>query len=216
MLEATATANNTNALRMAFINYKNSMDRIAGPNVTNYISHDEFASEHELHVQQSYRIFDSIANFGSNKSIMATRQQLMKDISSSYETYKTMNDGRNPLAGVEMYVSSCFVSLPKHCLLTLVCSFLYDWNYMNIKIFLSRPRCFGVLYHSLDHRCNLFSESVPCHLGTFIPYIHRRFPILMYHCNHQGTANQGIMYQTLQYVAHCNECGSGFWIVTHE
>ena len=105
MLEATATANNTNALRMAFMNYKNSMDRVAGPNVTNYISHDEFKSEHELHVQHSYRVFDSIANFGSNKSILATRQQLIQDLSSSYETYKTMNDGRNPLAGVEMYVS---------------------------------------------------------------------------------------------------------------
>ena len=105
MLDATATANNTNALRMAFMNYKNSMDRIAGPNVTNYISHDEFTSEHDLHVQQSFRVFDSIANFGSTKSIRATREQLINDITSSYETYKTMNDGRNPLAGVEMYVS---------------------------------------------------------------------------------------------------------------
>ena len=104
MLEATATANNTNALRMAFMNYKASMDRIAGPNVTNYIAPEEFTSEHELHVQHSSRIFDSIANFGSNKRIQATRQQLLSDISSSYETYKTMNDGRNPLAGVEMYV----------------------------------------------------------------------------------------------------------------
>ena len=104
MLEATASANNTNAVRKAISHYKSTMNRIAGPNASNYVSQDEFTQEHELHQSKSLDIFDSMANFGSQKNILVCREQLLQDMISSYETYKTMNDSRNPLSGVEMYV----------------------------------------------------------------------------------------------------------------
>jgi atlastin len=109
MLEATASANNTNAVRKALTHYKSTMNRIAGPNVSHFVSQDEFAQEHNLHQSKSLHIFDSMANFGSQKQILSCREQLVQDLSSAFETYKTMNDGRNPLAGVEMYVPESLI-----------------------------------------------------------------------------------------------------------
>lgn len=103
MLEATAMANNTNALRSAITTYTSYMNRIAGPNATNYMKQEEFQMEHERSVQRSIQLFHNMANFGSKKKIQVTREQLIRDISSSFETYKAMNDSRNPLAGVEVY-----------------------------------------------------------------------------------------------------------------
>jgi atlastin len=104
MLEATASANNTNATRLALTHYKTSMNRIAGTNVSNYTSNDELMMEHEQYVQKSLSIFDTMANFGSKKKIQMAREQVVQDIRTLYETYKTLNDSRNPLSGVEMYV----------------------------------------------------------------------------------------------------------------
>lgn len=109
MLEATASANNTNAVRKALMHYKSTMNRIAGPNVSHYVNHDEFTEEHDRNHSKSLDIFDSMANFGSQKNILACREHLVQDLSSAFETYKTMNDSRNPLAGVEVYVSESLI-----------------------------------------------------------------------------------------------------------
>jgi atlastin len=105
MLEATASANNTNAVRKAMSHYKSTMNRIAGPNASHYVRQEEFVQEHDLHLSKSLDLFDSMANFGSQKKISACREQLLQDLSSAFDTYKTMNDSRNPLSGVEVYVS---------------------------------------------------------------------------------------------------------------
>jgi atlastin len=50
------------------------------------------------------QVFNSIANFGSKKSIEAARQQLLDQVASGWEIYESLNKGRNPLAGIETYV----------------------------------------------------------------------------------------------------------------
>jgi hypothetical protein len=98
--------------------------------VSHYVNRDEFIYEHEMNVASSLHIFDTMANFGSSKSIRSMREQLQQDVSSTYETYKTMNDGRNPLAGVEMYVGKAFVS------------YFCSSNYLNNNRLLFALACF--------------------------------------------------------------------------
>ena len=102
MLEATAAANNTNALNLAIKAYKERMDRVAGPQCSNYVRTEELAEEHKQNVTRSLEVFASIANFGSKRSIDQSKRDLMQKIGSDYEVYAKLNDGRNPLLGMEM------------------------------------------------------------------------------------------------------------------
>ena len=102
MLEATASANNTNAVNMAINLYKDTMNRIAGPKCSNYVRSPELEDDHTLLMAKSLRLFDSIANFGSKQSISGARQTVIDQIQDDYEVYKSLNEGRNPLAGLEV------------------------------------------------------------------------------------------------------------------
>ena len=104
LLEATASANNTNAVHMAVANYKEAMDHISGPHCSNYIRPEELKDEHKLTVAKSLEVFDSIATFGGQKSIDEAREKLMQQLGSAFEVYESLNNGRNPLAGLETYV----------------------------------------------------------------------------------------------------------------
>lgn len=102
MLEATAMANNTNAVHMAVAAYKENMNRVAGPHCENYIRVEDLQAEHAKCKQESIAKFASIANFGSERSIEVARDELLGEITSSLEIYESLNESRNPLAGVEM------------------------------------------------------------------------------------------------------------------
>ena len=102
MLEATAKANNTNALHMAVTNYKENMNRVAGPHCSNYIRVEELKEEHAKWKRASVAVFNSMANFGNAKGIDAARGELLDEMSSAWEFYESLNEGRNPLAGFEV------------------------------------------------------------------------------------------------------------------
>ena len=104
MLEATASANNTNAIHMATTRYKEIMDRISGPHCSNYIRPEELKDEHKQALWESLQVFDSIANFGSKTSIEKARTEVVQETATNFEMYDSLNKSRNPLAGLETYV----------------------------------------------------------------------------------------------------------------
>jgi atlastin len=101
MLEATASANNTNAVNMAINQYKDTMNRIAGPKCSNYIRADQLKDDHKLLFAKSLDLFDSIATFGRKESISGARNTVIDQINDDFQVYQSLNAGRNPLAGME-------------------------------------------------------------------------------------------------------------------
>jgi atlastin len=104
MLEATAAANNTNAVNMAINEYKEFMNRIAGPKCSSFIRSQELKDDHKQLMARSMERFDSIANFGSKTQIQGARQRVIDQIHDDFEVFMSLNEGRNPLAGLELYV----------------------------------------------------------------------------------------------------------------
>mmetsp|Transcript_2805 Transcript_2805/g.7530 ORF Transcript_2805/g.7530 Transcript_2805/m.7530 type:complete len:617 (-) Transcript_2805:148-1998(-) len=104
MLEATASANNANATNLAITEYKEYMNRISGPNCSNYIRPKELEDDHRELMMQSLRTFDSMATFGSTRSIEEARRSVLDMIANEFQVYSSLNEGRNPLAGLETYV----------------------------------------------------------------------------------------------------------------
>lgn len=104
MLEATANANNTNAVHIGTTKYKDGMDRIAGPSCSSYVSPEELKADHARIRQESLQAFETMANFGSKKNIDAAREELQAEIESFFTYYDSLNESRNPLAGFELYV----------------------------------------------------------------------------------------------------------------
>lgn len=102
MLEATAAANNTNATNLAIKSYEQHMDRIAGPQCSNYMKSEELKEDHRRYFHEAMEVFESVANFGSKKTIEKSKRDLMDRIDREYETYQKLNESRNPLLGLEL------------------------------------------------------------------------------------------------------------------
>lgn len=105
MLEATATANNQNAVNLAIAKYKDTMSRIAGPKCSNYVRPKELKDDHTMMMAKALQLFDSMATFGSKKAIDGARKTVIDQIHYDFEVYTSLNDARNPLAGLEVYVT---------------------------------------------------------------------------------------------------------------
>ncbi len=101
MLEATASANNTNATSISIRKYKEGMDFLAGANCTDYLSPGELEQSHRNLFGDCVSMFDSIANFGNSKAIEEARNEVLKSIDDSFEMYSKLNESRNPLLGFE-------------------------------------------------------------------------------------------------------------------
>ena len=101
MLEATASANNSNATSLAIRKYKDSMDHIVGARVSDYVAPTEVEAVHRAMFAECLEVFDGIATFGSLKGIEDARAEVVKVVNESFEMYTKLNDGRNPLLGFE-------------------------------------------------------------------------------------------------------------------
>lgn len=101
MLEATASANNQNAVNMAIAHYKDTMSRIAGPRCSNYVRPQELQEDHKMLFAKALETFDTMATFGSKKAIEGARKTVIDQIQDDFETYQSLNESRNPLAGLE-------------------------------------------------------------------------------------------------------------------
>ncbi|KAL3904482.1 MAG: hypothetical protein SGILL_010052 [Bacillariaceae sp.] len=123
MLEATATANNTNAVNLAIAQYKDFMNRISGPNCNNYIRPGELQDDHRLLMNKSLALFDSIATFGSKKAIDGARQTVIDQVNDELAVYSSLNESRNPLAGLETYALPLTIAFVAYILGTIA-----DWT----------------------------------------------------------------------------------------
>jgi atlastin len=101
LLDATAKANNHNAVYLGMTEYKERMDRIAGPYCSNYIKPEVLEEDHRLVMEQCVDLFESVASFGNQRGILEAREKLIAQVSDSYVVYTKLNEGRNPLAGFE-------------------------------------------------------------------------------------------------------------------
>lgn len=104
MLDATTYANNTNAINLSIKEYKEKMDQLAGPRVDEYTNPEEFKETHLKNLRNSLKTFDSIANFGNTTAIEKAKKKMEKLINDSFELYFKLNESRNPLAGLEIYI----------------------------------------------------------------------------------------------------------------
>jgi len=102
MLEATAAANNTNAVSDSMKIYKEKLDALVGPDATEYIKPEELEQIHSEVYEQALKSFDLRANFGSSKGIERSKRDVMSKIKDDWELYSKLNEGRNPFGGLEM------------------------------------------------------------------------------------------------------------------
>jgi len=125
MLEATAHANNINAVNLAISHYKDTMNRIAGPKCSNFIRAEELNEDHRMLLAKSLQFFDEMATFGSKQSIEGARKTVIDQINDEFEVYQSLNAGRNPLAGLETYIiplSVAFISFMFRFIADYTCS----------------------------------------------------------------------------------------------
>mmetsp|Transcript_891 Transcript_891/g.1180 ORF Transcript_891/g.1180 Transcript_891/m.1180 type:complete len:584 (-) Transcript_891:1038-2789(-) len=104
LLEATANANNNNAETLAVAEYKDHMGRVSGPKCSNYIKPQELQEENESAQAKAMKVFRSIATFGSRKSVEVSEQKVLLQMNDQWQLYESLNEGRNPLLGLETYL----------------------------------------------------------------------------------------------------------------
>lgn len=104
MLDATTSANNTNAVKMALSSYRDEMNKVSGPKCRDFLPKTEIEKVHSLNSLRALEIFDSVANFGSKRLIDEAKQDFVSQIEADFDIYQSLNEGRNPLAGWETYV----------------------------------------------------------------------------------------------------------------
>lgn len=123
ILEATSSANNTNALNLAIKKYKDEMDSVAGAAQTNYTNPVLLEEFHRTLVSQSMRDFDEIACFGNKRAIEEARAEVTKSIEENFEVYTTLNESRNPLAGIVTYIIPLSIGF-----LSVVIRWVTEWT----------------------------------------------------------------------------------------
>jgi atlastin len=101
MFEATARANNTNAMAAGMEAYTNLMNEVAGPQAHDYHRPEEMEVKHREASEKALKAFDDMANFGNRKAIEEARDLVLKKIDKDYQVFVSLNDGRNPLLGFE-------------------------------------------------------------------------------------------------------------------
>jgi len=102
MLEATSSANNTNATNLSIQHYKHKMDALVGVRCSDYVSPNELEAFHRTFVDESMKIFTEIANFGSRKAIDQSKIIVENTIQENFQLFSQLNESRNPLAGIGM------------------------------------------------------------------------------------------------------------------
>mmetsp|Transcript_11734 Transcript_11734/g.14589 ORF Transcript_11734/g.14589 Transcript_11734/m.14589 type:complete len:558 (-) Transcript_11734:221-1894(-) len=101
MLDATSHANNVNATEISVREYRDNMDKIAGPNCLTYLKKEEFDKHHEELMQRCIRAFESKATFGNQKKIEEFKEKVIQQVREMHEMYEKLNESRNPFAGME-------------------------------------------------------------------------------------------------------------------
>eukprot|EP00548_Thalassiothrix_antarctica_P005198 CAMPEP_0194141194 /NCGR_PEP_ID=MMETSP0152-20130528/10655_1 /TAXON_ID=1049557 /ORGANISM="Thalassiothrix antarctica, Strain L6-D1" /LENGTH=569 /DNA_ID=CAMNT_0038839743 /DNA_START=99 /DNA_END=1808 /DNA_ORIENTATION=- len=128
LLTATSGANNTNAINLSISDYKEMMDRVAGPSCSSYVGPEELKTLHRETLEHSLGKFKSIANFGNKRNIDEAREKLLSQVGESFTVYNTLNDGRNPLAGFETYILPLVIALAAYILRVFADTTCSSWS----------------------------------------------------------------------------------------
>jgi len=128
LLEATATANNVNAVNTSFDIYKEGMDLIAGVNVTKLLQQDQLEESSQRLTDESVLQFDDIANFGPVSAIKSSKDKLFNDIEKRYDLYVKLNEGRNPFLGLETVIIPGLISLVSYILRKIADMTCTSWS----------------------------------------------------------------------------------------
>jgi atlastin len=120
LLEATSSANNTNAVQLAVAEYTSRMERVAGPRCSNFLASDVLVEEAAAAQSQALRVFTDVANFGALPAIAKARLALESQLTESFRNYEAMNEGRNPLRGVEVYIVPALLAVASYVLRTVL------------------------------------------------------------------------------------------------
>jgi len=171
MLEATAYANNSNAVNLAVSQYKDCMNRISGPSCTNYIKKKELEDDHRILLNKVMVSFNSIATFGSKQGIEEARKSVIGTISNEFEVYSSLNDGRNPLAGMETYIIPLMLAITSYILRAIAdgtCS-SYSQTCRNTSEFLSHVYAVVIFFMIIvgTTKAQQFKESFGRLKGAF-------------------------------------------------
>lgn len=110
MLEATSKANNANAVNASVDAYSSAMSAVAGPQVREYHQGELLQEKHREASGRALLAFDEMANFGNRTAIEEARDKVMQKIAKDFEVFTTLNDGRNPLLGLETYLLPMLVA----------------------------------------------------------------------------------------------------------
>lgn len=111
MLEATASANNSNATNLAMRKYKEEMDRLAGAKCVDYLNPEELEQSHRNLFEDCVGMFESIACFGNIATIQDAKNEMIRSMEENFEMYTKLNDSRNPLSGFETYIVPLFIGV---------------------------------------------------------------------------------------------------------
>jgi len=128
LLTATSQANNNNAINLSISEYKEKMDRVAGPSCSNYVRPEVLKDLHRENLNHSLKKFKSIANFGSQGNIEEARQTLLIQVQDKLAVYNTLNDGRNPFAGLETYIIPLVIAMGAYILRVFADTTCSSWS----------------------------------------------------------------------------------------
>eukprot|EP00607_Mallomonas_marina_P007644 CAMPEP_0182423034 /NCGR_PEP_ID=MMETSP1167-20130531/8918_1 /TAXON_ID=2988 /ORGANISM="Mallomonas Sp, Strain CCMP3275" /LENGTH=536 /DNA_ID=CAMNT_0024601619 /DNA_START=70 /DNA_END=1677 /DNA_ORIENTATION=+ len=103
MLEATSEANNRNAMELALLGYKETINNLIG-NGKSFVKDAILQSAHTRQLEASLHLFSSIATMGSLSAILSYKHKLQTEIEEQYEKIRDMNASRNPFRDIELYV----------------------------------------------------------------------------------------------------------------
>lgn len=91
LLEATATANNTNAVKISLHYYNEAMNRVLNKK---YIRPNYLESKHQKFLTQALKIFDKLATIGDLEAIEFSRMEVVNEISEKFEKILELNNAR--------------------------------------------------------------------------------------------------------------------------
>jgi len=96
ILDATADANNRNAVTCAFGRFDEELDAVMSASPSNAVPAEELERTYEAAREGALGVFNSRATFGPDHLIRGARAALCKRIDSRWDTLKQLNAARDP------------------------------------------------------------------------------------------------------------------------
>lgn len=125
ILDATADANNRNAITQAFMRYDADLREVLDEAGNDVVGADEMLSRNSEARTAAMAVFNSMATFGPDSSIAAARAVLGGQIDERWTMYKEINSGRDPCRNIAIYgipVMVAFVAVLVSFFTDMTCS----------------------------------------------------------------------------------------------